>query len=60
MPSDKQYAKWAIILVLAIFVPVIVAGKFPPPESMSPFESLAFLAWLSMIGGLAGYGLWKL
>lgn len=49
-----------LIVAVAAYVPIMVAGTFPPPRDMSPFSALANLAWLSIVGGFAGYGLWKM
>jgi hypothetical protein len=56
MNSRTVIYRSASIAVFAVVVPILVAGKFPPPFGMSPTDALGFLAFLSLIGGLAGYG----
>lgn len=48
------------VLFFAVLVPVTVAGVFPPPPGMDSLKALCLWFWLSCIGGIAGYGLYKI
>lgn len=52
--------KWLSIIACAFIVPITIAGQFPPPPGMDAWKAIELWLWLSMIGGLAGYGLWKM
>lgn len=53
-------SKWIHIILVALIVPVSVAVRFPPPPYLSRIEAVWILVWLTLIGGMAGYGLWHL
>lgn len=43
----------------AVFLPPAVLGQLPPPPGMDPLHAMAFVLWLAFVGGLAGYGMYK-
>ena len=65
MSATTQYRRYGWLMLLhiiagAVILPVDVAAHFSPPQGMGPIDSLLYLLWLSFVGALAGYGLWKI
>lgn len=52
-------SKKLTVMLGAIFLPILVCGEFPPPAEMHPLRGLGFIAWLALVGGFAGYGVWR-